>query len=59
MRPARFEDREGILDIDRNLLGGLDYMPTMLDIIIHHPNIYPYVAVSGEEIVSMSLLKLI
>jgi hypothetical protein len=52
VRPARFEDFEGILDINRDVFSGNDYLSTCFYNMMHDPNQHPYVVVANGEIVS-------
>ena len=52
VRRATLADQEGILDIDRLLFGGLDYMEAMYTVLLQDPNFRGYVTEADGQIVS-------
>ena len=51
-RRATLEDYEGVMDINRNVYNGLDYLPDLYDRYISDPFRLAYVAVIDGKIVS-------
>ena len=55
VRRATLADREGVLDIDRMLFDGLDYMEAKYTVLLQDPNFRGYVAEADGRIVSAIL----
>ena len=54
-RRATLKDYEGVMDINRNVYNGLDYLPDKYERYISDPYRLAYVAVINEKIVSNAL----
>ena len=50
-REAVHADRQGVLDILRNIFGGVDFVEDQWGELMEHKDFHPYVAVIGDEIV--------
>ena len=58
VRLATHEDYESVLDLDRNVYGGADYLPSRYHLYIDDPRRYCYVAVLDGEIVCTTLFTI-
>jgi len=52
VRPATFSDYEAVMDIDRNLFQGLDYLPSMFYQFLHRKQHFLYVGELDGKVVS-------
>ena len=57
VRLATTEDYEAIMDINRNVYGGVDYLPALYFTFQHNPEIYSFVAEIGEVGVSLFIFN--
>ena len=53
VRRARVEDYRAIMDINRNVYAGYDYLPSLYFVFLHHPDVYMCVAELDGQIVSI------
>jgi hypothetical protein len=51
IRLATDEDYEAVMDVNRNVYCGRDYLPTKYHEFIQAPLMYPYVMEYGQKIV--------
>ena len=52
VRPATAKDYEDVMNIDRDVYEGFDYLPTLYYPFLHHPDFQLYVVEVGGKIVS-------
>ena len=52
VRRAVGADFNDVMDIDRNIYWGFDYLPALYHAFSHHPDVHMYVAEINNEIVS-------
>ena len=53
LRRASADDYDAILDINRNVYEGFDYLPSLFHTFLQHPDIRLYVTEYNGEIVSI------
>ena len=56
-RLAKTTDREGVLDINRNVYSGFDYVPSLFFCFQHHPDVMMFVAEIVDKIVSTRMIQ--
>ena len=53
IRPANHADYVGVLDINRDIYDGFDYLPHAYHWMLHTKDSHPYVGVIGGKVVGM------
>ena len=55
VREAKLSDKDGVLNIRKNMYDGLDFLPDMYDHMVSAPSGKAFLAHQGDEIVSRRL----
>ena len=58
VRRARWDDYEDVMNIDRNVYNGLDYLPTMYHKMVQDPTVDCFLLEMDGKVVSIFLTKL-